>query len=194
MDPLHSRLSTIPLDAWEEELPSLDVIIRETLRISGSGTFLRRNIEKDIQVGEATIRRGDFLAYSSAEVNHNPDIYTNPMTFDPDRYGPDREEDRKEAFGYLSWGAGMHLTMTLNSGILKCSMSLGRHPCAGMKIAKLEIKLVLMMVLLGYEYELVDGNGNYPRQVPRQDRNDLMQVSTYPCIQVLSRQELSLLV
>ena len=57
-------------------------------------------------------------------------------------------------------------------------MSLGRHPCAGMKIAKLEIKLVLTMMLLGYEYELVDGNGNYPKEIPSQDRNDLLQVST----------------
>jgi hypothetical protein len=68
-------------------------------------------------------------------------------------------------------------------------MSLGRHPCAGMKIAKLEIKLILTMMLLGYEYELVDGNGNYPKEVPSQDRNDLVQVSTYPCIS--NRQELS---
>ena len=56
-----------------------------------------------------------------------------------------------------------------------------------MKIAKLEIKLVLAMILLGYEYELVDGNGNYPKGVPSQNRNDTMQVST--CIS--SCQELS---
>ena len=46
-----------------------------------------------------------------------------------------------------------------------------------MKIAKLEIKLVLAMILLGYEYELVDGNGNCPKQIPSQDRNDILQVS-----------------
>ena len=68
-------------------------------------------------------------------------------------------------------------------------MPLGRHPCAGMKIAKLEIKLVLTMILLGYEYEVVDGNGNYLKEVPSQNRNDLLQVSTYPCIS--GRQELS---
>jgi cytochrome P450 len=118
LDPLHARLSTIPLKAWEDELPSLDAIIRETLRISGSDTFLRRNIAKDFQIGDAIIRRGDFLAYSSADVNLNPDIYTNPMKFDPDRYGPSREEDRKETFGYLSWGAGMYLTTTSNVDIL----------------------------------------------------------------------------
>jgi len=155
-DPLHARLSTIPLEAWENELPSLEAIIRETLRISGSNAVLRRNVGKDIQVGEATIKRGDFLAYSTADVNLDPDIYTNPMTFDPDRYGPGREEDRKASLGYLSWGAG-------------------RHPCAGIKIAKLEIKIVLAMILLGYEYELVDGNGNRATSVPDQDRNDLQQ-------------------
>ena len=58
-----------------------------------------------------------------------------------------------------------------------------------MRIAKLEIKLVLTIMLLGYEYELVDGNGNYPKELPSQDRNDLTQVSTYPCIS--SRQRLS---
>jgi sterol 14-demethylase len=155
-DPLYARLSTIPMSAWEEEAPSMETIVRETLRISGSGTLFRRNIEKDIHIGEATIKRGDFLTYSLAEANLNPDIYTNPMTFDPDRYGPGREEDRKEALSYLPWGAG-------------------RHPCAGMRIAKLEMKLILAMVLLGCEYELVDGNGNYPKALPVQDRNDLMR-------------------
>ena len=48
-----------------------------------------------------------------------------------------------------------------------------------MKIAKLEIKLVLAMILLGYEYELVDGNGNHPNAIPQPDRNDLHQVSAF---------------
>jgi cytochrome P450 len=114
-DPLHTRLSTIPLTAWEDELPSVDLIIRETLRISGSFTAFRRNIGQDIQTEETTIKRGDFVVYSTADANLNPDIYANPMTFDPDRYGPGREEDRKETFGYLPWGAGMYPTTTLSA-------------------------------------------------------------------------------
>ncbi|KAF8804683.1 cytochrome P450 [Phlegmacium glaucopus] len=153
-DPLHTRLSAIPLEAWEDELPSLDLIIRETLRLTVSLTLFRRNLGNDIQAGEATIKRGDFLVYTIADVNLNPDVYTNPMTFDPDRYGPGREEDRKTTFGYLSWGAGL-------------------HPCAGMRIAKLEVKMLLAIMLLGYEYELVDDNGNCPKSIPAQDRNDL---------------------
>ena len=107
-DPLYTRFSTIPLNAWEDELPSVDLIIRETLRISGSFMAYRRNIGNDIQAEDATIKRGDYVVYSTDHANLNPNIYTNPMTFDPDRYGPGREEDRKEAFGYLAWGAGMY--------------------------------------------------------------------------------------
>ena len=106
-DTLCTRLSAIPLNAWEDELPLLDLIIRETLRISGSFIVFRRNIGKDIQAGQATIKRGDFIIYSIADANLNPEIYTNPMMFDPGRYGPGRKEDQKETFGFLGWGAGM---------------------------------------------------------------------------------------
>ena len=53
----------------------------------------------------------------------------------------------------------------------------GRHPCAGVKVAKLEIKLILAMLLMGYDYTLVDGSGNYPKTLPKPDRNDIQQVS-----------------
>lgn len=55
---------------------------------------------------------------------------------------------------------------------------LGRHPCAGMKIAKLEIKLILAMLLLGYEYDLVDAQGQAATVLPKPDRNDIQQVSS----------------
>ena len=132
-------------------------------------------MKKDIQVGEATIKRGDFVVYSMADVNLNPDIYTNPMIFDPDRYGPGREEDQKETHSYLSWGAGMYVITILLISLMFCI--LGRHICPGMRIAKLEIKLILAMILLGYEYELVDSDGNYPKAIPNQDRNDLLKVN-----------------
>jgi len=36
----------------------------------------------------------------------NPDIYSDPETFDPSRYEEGREEDKKETFGFLGWGVG----------------------------------------------------------------------------------------
>lgn len=45
-----------------------------------------------------------------------------------------------------------------------------------MRFAKLEIKFVLALFLVGYDFELVDGNGNFPKEFPTVDRNDLHQV------------------
>ncbi|KAH9478207.1 Cytochrome P450 monooxygenase [Psilocybe cubensis] len=155
-EPLHKRLAAIPLNAWEEQLPTIDLAIRETLRITATGSTLRRNMHKDVTVDGVTVKRGDFLTYQLADVHLNPEIYKDPMQFDPSRFLEGREEDRKETFAFIGWGVG-------------------RHPCAGMKIAKLEIKLILALILLGYEYELVDGSGKYPKQLPTPDRNDIQQ-------------------
>lgn len=44
-----------------------------------------------------------------------------------------------------------------------------------MKVAKLEIKMILALFLLGYEYELVDKSGRFPKELPKPDRNDIQQ-------------------
>ena len=45
-----------------------------------------------------------------------------------------------------------------------------------MRFAKLEMKIVLAILLIRYDFELVDGNGNFPKEPPVQDRNDIHQV------------------
>jgi len=47
-----------------------------------------------------------------------------------------------------------------------------------MKIAKMEIKLILALMLLGYDYELVNESGKYPDTLPEPDRNDIIKVSS----------------
>jgi len=155
-DPLHKRLAAIPISAWEDEMPILESVIRETLRITMNSTALRRNIVEDLPVSGKIIPRGNFMAYSLGDVHMNPDIYPNPSKFDPDRYSPGREEDKKVTFGYLGWGAG-------------------RHPCTGMKVAKLEIKMIIALFIAGYEYEVVDSNGNFPALLVKPNYDDIFQ-------------------
>ncbi|KAG6860941.1 hypothetical protein C0995_005771 [Termitomyces sp. Mi166 len=168
--PLHQRLASIPMQAWEDEMPVLDSVIRETLRVVATGTLLRRNLGKDVEIEGSTIRRGDFLAFSSADVHHNPEIYPEPLLFDPGRYDEGRGEDKKVPLGYVGWGAG-------------------RHPCAGMRIAKLEMKLVLALIFAGYKFEIVDAAGKLPSVLPRPDKNDIQQARPLgePCFLKFSR-------
>jgi len=48
-----------------------------------------------------------------------------------------------------------------------------------MKIAKLEMKLILALMLLGYNYELVNESGEYPDVLPELDRNDKTKVNPF---------------
>ena len=84
----------------------MDLVIRETVRLIMCGSAIRRNIGRDIEIEGVTIRTGQFATYSLADAHLNPSIYANPNDFDPERYLPGREEDKKEAFAYIGWGAG----------------------------------------------------------------------------------------
>jgi len=156
-EPLHQRLSSVPISAWEEEMPVLDLIIRETLRLTLNGLSLRRNLSENLIFAGGVVNPGDFVAYSLADAHLNPEIYSQPHEFDPDRFNPGREEDKKGTFSFIGWGAG-------------------RHPCTGMKVAKLEIKAIVAFMLAGFEFDVVDKFGKRPLEVPKPDRNDIHQV------------------
>jgi hypothetical protein len=53
---------------------------------------------------------------------------------------------------------------------------IGRHPCAGMKIAKLELKIIVSIFVVGYEYDVVDLKGRLVERLPSPDYNQQQQV------------------
>ncbi|KAJ7672338.1 cytochrome P450 [Mycena polygramma] len=153
LNPLHIRLSTIPVSAWED-MPVLEAVIRETLRLTITSVSLRRNIIHDLPIGTQKIDRGDFVVYRFGDVHLDPAIYPEPYKFDPERYDVGRAEDMRAPFAFLGWGAG-------------------RHACAGVKVAKIEMKMVLALFLLGFNYEIVSPTGKLVNDVPQIDRNDI---------------------
>lgn len=153
---LHEKLRAIPISAWEDELPVFDACTRESQRISMANATLRRNLGGEMKIGGGVVRRGDFLVYPMTDVHLNTEYYPEPHKYDPGRWlRPDLVPSA--AYPFLGWGAG-------------------RHPCTGMKAAKLEMKLVLAVFLMRYDYELVDKEGKFPNPLPVPDRNDHHQV------------------
>ena len=152
---LCERVKVVPVSAWEDELPTLDACIRESQRVAITATLLRRNL-CDNKIGGRVLKRGDFLAYSMSDVHFNPEYYPDPLKYDPDRWlRPNATLDAP--YSFIGWGAG-------------------RHPCAGMRFAKLEMKSILTMFLTRYEYNLVDKDGKFPDSLPVPNRNDVHQV------------------
>ena len=95
-----TALSSIPLSAWENETPVLDMLIHETLRIAQPHVAMRRNLGPEMYVDDKIIPTGTLLVYPFANVHLDPALYPDPWKFDPTRSRP------KDNLAYLGWGGG----------------------------------------------------------------------------------------
>ncbi|KAI9669870.1 MAG: hypothetical protein M1831_006905 [Alyxoria varia] len=155
---LWEKLETIPLSAWESEFPSIDLCLRESMRLSLHGAMFRWNgTSRDVPINGQSMKAegagevipsGAFAAYHVGDVHRNPEIYQNPETFDPGRFEEPRKEDGKVPYGFVGWGAA-------------------RHPCLGQRFAKFEIALVTAHFLARFEdFSICDKKGNSLDTVP----------------------------
>ncbi|TCD63066.1 hypothetical protein EIP91_006022 [Steccherinum ochraceum] len=149
-DSLSSTLATIPLQAWETEMPVFDSVIRETLRLAQPHTAMRRNMGPDTYVGGAKVPSGSYVVYPFSDVHLNSDLYPDPWRFDPGRPEP------KAPHSWIGWGGGTTI-------------------CLGQRLARLSLKLVTALMLLELDFDLVDRRtGRLPQPLPQPNWNDAL--------------------
>ncbi|TFK34453.1 cytochrome P450 [Crucibulum laeve] len=147
---LASRLASIPLEAWESETPVLDSIIRETTRIAQPHTAMRRNLGPELYINNKIIPTGAYVIYPFSDVHLDPELYPDPWKFDPGR-----KEPVNTPFGYVGWGGGKTL-------------------CLGTRLAKVELKLVTAMFVLGFNHSIIDQAGKPSDTLPVPNWNDIL--------------------
>lgn len=76
---LAEQLAQVPPEVWDEEMPVLDVCLRETIRIVQTGAFLRRNVGADMRFGGHKVAPGTFVAMGVSSPHHDPAIYPEPF-------------------------------------------------------------------------------------------------------------------
>ncbi|KAI0258284.1 cytochrome P450 [Gloeopeniophorella convolvens] len=148
-DPTSAALATIPLVVWEEETPVLDSLVRETLRIAQPHVAMRRNVGPEAHIDGKSLPSGTFAIYPFADVHLDPRLYPDPWKFDPTRPQP------KEDFAYVGWGGG-------------------RVNCLGQRLAKVEIKLLTALLLLNFDFDIVDARGCIANPHPKPNWNDVL--------------------
>ncbi|KAI0024605.1 cytochrome P450 [Xylariomycetidae sp. FL0641] len=154
---LDDVLATLTLQCWESEFPVLYACLQETLRLTSTGTFFRKNVSRgDIPIGctGSVVPSGSYAAYLPDSTHLDPEIYPHPLEFDPLRFQDRKHLENFEQHTFVGWGSGRHL-------------------CAGMRIAKLEINIILVHLLANFLLELSDRNGRLVRDRPSIDRNML---------------------
>lgn len=141
--------------------PVLDSVMEETLRLSATPTLLRVALEdyvlKMASGQEYQIRRGDKVAlFPYLSVHMDPDIHPEPTAFKFDRFlKPDGT--RKVDF-YKSGKKIPHYNMPWGSGV---SM------CPGRFFALSEMKIFILLMVMYFDFELVDPDMPVPPIDPR---------------------------
>ena len=100
--PLVDQLDSIPLDAWESSFPSIDLCYKEAVRMWIAFPMLRLNVASEplpIPRTSEVIPPGAFVAYHTADVHYNEELYPNPTKYDPERFLEGREEFKRQNFG-----------------------------------------------------------------------------------------------
>jgi len=114
--------------------------MREALRLCPPLTLLIRYALRDIPVKAAgkshTIPQGDMVFVSPTVGMRLPEVFADPDKFDPDRFGPGREEHKSSPYAYLGFGGGM-------------------HSCMGQQFAFVQVKTILSVLMREYEIEMV---------------------------------------
>ncbi|KAI8140957.1 cytochrome P450 [Fennellomyces sp. T-0311] len=136
----------IPTLQQTKEMIYLNMVIKETLRMNGpSDSLTPKTSTKDTELGGVFIPKGTVTTISIYEVHHNPKVWENPDTFDPERFAPGREN------------------INNRDGVAWIPFSSGSRQCLGMNLTLAEQRLFLPMLLRKFEWEL-------PMDSPHQER------------------------
>ncbi|KAI9023200.1 cytochrome P450 [Hyaloraphidium curvatum] len=141
-----------------ENLPSLNAVIKETMRLLPSAAaagnrYMMEDLDyvyKDPVDGrekKICFRKGDWLFPMLYTVQRHPDFWkgTDPEVFDPQRWIDDPQGGSKHLYAYAPFGNGP-------------------RKCVGEKLALGEMRLVLASIL--QKYDIVPGKYEF---VPKQD-------------------------
>jgi cytochrome P450 len=85
-----------------------DRVMRETLRLHPAGVLSPREAAVDVTIGDHVIRKGTLILWSAHLAGRDPDTWTDPLAFDPDRFvdlTPDQQAAADQAWVPFGRGA-----------------------------------------------------------------------------------------
>jgi cytochrome P450 family 3 subfamily A len=114
------------------ELPYLDMVVSEVLRMYPPFTRTARECEKECVLGGYTIPAGMYIDIPIYYLHHHPAYWTDPYVFNPERFSSENKS-KIQPFTYLPF-------------------SDGPRNCIGMRFALMEIKMVLIQILRRHKF------------------------------------------
>ncbi|MBT0565789.1 cytochrome P450 [Williamsia sp. CHRR-6] len=119
-------------------LTDLDVIFKESLRMCTPVPAHPRMAIEDTEVSGYFVPKGTMITVPVYANHYDETVYTDPLVFDPNRFAPDRAEDKKFRMGFAPFGGGV-------------------HKCIGLYFGQMEIKTIMHHLVRDYEWSVPEG-------------------------------------
>ncbi len=120
------------------KMRQLGYAVDETSRLRSPVINLPRGVSRDVEFGGYTIPAGTRAWLAVAAGHRLPAVFAQPGLFDPDRFAPSREEDKKTPYGLVAFGGGPRI-------------------CIGINFAQMEVRAIAAHVLRSYDLTPVAG-------------------------------------
>ncbi|NRB37673.1 MAG: cytochrome P450 [Pseudomonadales bacterium] len=118
-----------------EKMNVVDNVFHESLRLRPSVAFVARRTINACEIDGVQVP-ADTMVFLSPIMNHrDPQFWSDPETFDPNRFLPERAEHKGHSFAYHPFGGGA-------------------HKCIGMHFAVMLSKTFMHQMLIKYDYSL----------------------------------------
>ncbi|BFZ14779.1 hypothetical protein BsWGS_17818 [Bradybaena similaris] len=134
-----------------KELKYTEQVINECLRLFPLISTIMRVAAKTKTYGGITIPKGTYVNISLGEIMKDPEHWPDPEKFDPDRFSPENKAER-DPLAFVPFGYGPRI-------------------CLGMRLAMMELKIILVYLLRDLRFTLSD------RTEPKKGEKLVMKMS-----------------
>ncbi len=130
-----------------DQMTGLDNCFMEGLRLYPSVSLMTRRTVRECELGGYRVPANTLLFVVPQWAHRDPEIWTNPNTFDPDRWGAERAEQKNHSFGFVGFGGGA-------------------HKCIGMHFANMQVKLFMHRFLQKYRFSTPENYAPWMQTIP----------------------------
>ncbi|HEY6549781.1 MAG TPA: cytochrome P450 [Solirubrobacterales bacterium] len=134
------------IDRLEREMPYLDMVLDEVLRLYPPAWIGPRRAVRDFEFGGYRVTRGAYVNYCSWASHRLPEVFPEPEAFTPERFSRERKAALPRG-AYVPFGGG-------------------RRICIGKRFGQIEVKLVATMLLQRLRLDAMPGRTMTVRQMP----------------------------
>jgi cytochrome P450 len=120
-----------------KQMPYLEQLLKETERMYPPVPAGFRGVTETFEFNGYTVPKGWTALYLINAAHRDPNVFSNPNTFDPDRFSPERNEG-KLPYSMVGFGGGARL-------------------CVGYAFAQLEMKIMASYLLRHYNWKIREG-------------------------------------